>query len=95
MSGDATVKAHVSTRAIPGTASRSGVASKHNTLGTCSARSGRRVGVIQLRIAMLSPPSQCPLAAIAALPLVEGEGVFAIQSKDYSSLMLAALPIFW
>ena len=31
-----------------GAASRSGVASKHSTLGTCSALRGRRVGVVRL-----------------------------------------------
>ena len=31
-----------------GAASRGGVASKHKTLGTCSALSGRRVGVVRL-----------------------------------------------
>ena len=85
-----------------GTASRSGVASKHRTLGTCSALRGREVGVKALaRVLSVPPPSQpSPVKGEGALftSPVEGEGALLIANGHLNqsstlSLCSSSMPV--
>jgi hypothetical protein len=96
VSGDVTVEAHVSTRTNSGAASRSGVASKHDALGTCTALRGRGAGM-RFKIPLPLPPSY---------PSPEGEWIplyskypenlthCCVRFKSYSlSLALALISV--